>query len=82
MDNVDKKILEAIHNASPKLFVSPIEVKEALKLDIAQLGNRLMLLKKSGYVDIITSEYPSSMTLPNAISKVHLTDLGRQILKK
>ena len=82
MDNVDRKILEAIHNASPKLFVSPIKVNEVLKLDINQLGNRLMLLKKSGHVDIITSEFPSSLTLPNTISKVYITDLGRQILKK
>jgi hypothetical protein len=51
-------------------------------MDATQLGNRLMLLKKSGYVDIMTSEYPSSLTLPNAISRVYLTDLGRQTLKK
>jgi sugar/nucleoside kinase (ribokinase family) len=61
MDNVDRKILEAIHNASPKLFVSPIKVNEVLKLDLTQLGDRLMFLKKSEHVDIITSEYPSSL---------------------
>jgi hypothetical protein len=82
MDSVDRKILKAIHNASPTLFVSPVKVNEVLKLDITQLGNRLMLLKKSGHVDIIISDYPSSLTLPNSISKVYLTDLGRQILKK
>ena len=82
MDSVDRKILEAIHNASPKSFVSPIKVNEALKLDTTQLGNRLMLLKKSGHVDIITSDCPSSLTLPNGISKVYITDFGRQILKK
>jgi DNA-binding Lrp family transcriptional regulator len=62
MDNVDRKILEAIHNASPKLFVSPIKVNEVLKLDSTQLGNRLMLLKKSGHVDtgIIFNFYPHS----------------------
>jgi hypothetical protein len=82
MDNVDRKILAAIHKASPKLFVSPIKVNEVLKLDSTQLGNRLMLLKKSGHVDIIISDYPSSLTLPNSISKVYITDLGRQSLKK
>jgi hypothetical protein len=30
----------------------------------------------------MTSEYPSSLTLPNSISKVYLTELGRQSLKK
>jgi hypothetical protein len=38
-------------------------------------------LKKSGHADIMVSEYPSSLTLPNAISKVFLTDLGRRVLK-
>jgi hypothetical protein len=40
-----------------------------------------MQLKKSGHADVMTSEYPSSLTLPNAISKVYLTDLGRKALK-
>jgi hypothetical protein len=82
MDSVDRKILEAIQNTSPKMFVSPIKVNEALKLDTTQLGNRLMLLKKSGHVDIIISDYPSSLTLPNSISKVYLTDLGRRQISK
>ncbi len=82
MDNTDMKILKAINKVSPKSFVSPVKVNEVLKLDPTQLGNRLNLLKKSGHVDIMTSEYPSSLTLPNAISRVYLTDLGRQILKK
>ena len=78
MDNTDMKILEAINKVSPKSFISPVKVNEVLKFDETQLGNRLMLLKKSGHVDIMTSEYPSSLTLPNAISKVYLTDLGRK----
>jgi nucleotide-binding universal stress UspA family protein len=40
------------------------------------------MLKKSGHVDIITSEFVSSLTLPNFISKVILTELGRQSLKE
>jgi hypothetical protein len=82
MDKIDKKILEAINTVSPKSFVSPIKVNEILGLDETELGNRLKLLKKSGQVDIMTSEYPSSQTLPNSISKVYLTELGRQSLKK
>jgi hypothetical protein len=81
-DATDRKILKAIDKISPKSFISPVKVNEVLKMDTTQLGNRLMLLKKSGYVDIMTSEYPSSLTLPNAISRVYLTDLGRQTLKK
>lgn len=80
MDNVDKKILKAINKVSPKSFISPVKVNEILKLDADKLGTRLMLLKKSGYVDIMTGEYPSSQTLPNAISKVYLTDLGRKTI--
>ena len=82
MDSVDKKILKAINKVSPKSFVSPVKVNEVLKLDANQLGTRLMLLKKSGHVDIMTSEYPSSLTLPNSISKVYITELGRQRLKE
>jgi len=82
MNATDVKIIKAIHKVSPKSFISPVKVNEVLKLDPTQLGERLMLLKKSGHVDVMTSEYPSSLTLPNAISRVHLTDLGRQALKK
>jgi DNA-binding Lrp family transcriptional regulator len=82
MDATDKKILKAIDKVSPKSFVSPVKVNGVLKMDTTKLGNRLMLLKKAGYVDVMTSEYASSLTLPNAISRVHLTDLGLQTLKK
>ena len=82
MDEIDMKILEAINTISPKSFISPIKVNELLKLNETELGSRLKLLKKSGHVDIMTSEYPSSLTLPNSISKVYLTELGRQSLKQ
>ena len=80
MDEMDLKILEAIDTVSPKSFISPVKVNEILKLDPTELGNRLKALKVSGDVDIMTSEYPSSLTLPNAISKVYITKLGRQRL--
>ncbi len=82
MNDIDKKILKAINTVSPKSFVSPIKVNEVLKLDAAEFGNRLLLLKKAGYVDIITSDYISSQTLPNSISKVYITESGRRSLKK
>ena len=82
MENIDKKILKAINKASPKSFISPVKVNEVLKLDENELGNRLMKLKKSGHVDILISDYPSSLSLPNAISKVFLTELGRKTLKE
>jgi hypothetical protein len=53
-----------------------------LKLDEVELGDRLLKLRKSGHVDILISDYPSSLTLPNAISKVFLTELGRKTLKE
>ena len=82
MDDIDMKILEAINTISPKSFISPVKVNEILKLNETEFGNRLKLLKKSGHVDVMTSEYPSSLTLPNAISKVYLTEMGRQSLKE
>ncbi len=81
MDSTDRKILKAINKESSKYFVSPIKLNEVLKLDITELGTRLMLLKKSGHVDIITGGDRSSLTLPNSISKVSITDLGREVLK-
>jgi RIO-like serine/threonine protein kinase len=82
MDQKDKKILEAINTISPKSFVSPIKVNEILELDADRFGKRLMHLKKSGHIDIMKSEYPSSLALPNGISRVYLTDLGRENLTK
>ena len=81
MDAIDKKIIKEIHTVSPKSFISPVIVNEVLKLDANQFGKRLMLLKKSGHVDIMIKDYPSSLTLPNSISKVFLTELGRKCLK-
>jgi hypothetical protein len=82
MDDTEMKIIKAIDTVSPKSFISPVEVNKVLMLDANQLGTRLMLLKKSGHVDIMISDYPSSLTLPNVISKVYLTELGRRTLKE
>jgi len=82
MDSTDLNILNAIETVSPKRSISPVKVNEVLKLDENELGNRLMKLKKSGHVDILISDYPSSLSLPNAISKVFLTELGRNTLKE
>ncbi len=80
MDEIDAKILAAINTVSPKMFVSPVKVNEILGLNGTELGDRLKLLRKSGHVDVMTSEYPSSLTLPNSISKVLITDLGKKSL--
>ncbi len=82
MDDTDKKIIKTINSLSPKSFVSPVRVDELLRLNETELGNRLMALKRSGYIDILTSDYVSSTTLSNSISKVCLTELGRQSLKE
>jgi hypothetical protein len=39
-----------------------------------------MYLKKSGHIDTMTSEYPSSLALPDGISEVCLTDLDERAL--
>jgi hypothetical protein len=82
MDSTDIDILKAIETLSPKCFMSPVKVNEVLKLDEIELGDRLMKLRKSGHVDILISDYPSSLSLPNAISKVFVTELGRKVLKE
>ena len=82
MDDQDLKILGAMNAISPMSFVSPIEVNEIVKLNKIDLGDRLMLMKKSGHLDVITRDFVSSNTLPNFIAKIKLTDLGRRALKK
>jgi hypothetical protein len=83
MDDIDTNILESINAISPKSFVSPVKVNEILKIDPTEFGGRLKKVKKSGYVEVfITSEFVSSLTLPNFISKVILAELGRKHLKK
>jgi hypothetical protein len=81
MDNQDLKILGAMNALSSISFVSPMEVNKTVKLDKTEFGDRLMIMKKSGYVEIITRDFVSSMTLPNFIAKIKLTDLGRRALK-
>ena len=82
MNYLDSKILEAINTISPTSFVSATEVSDRVKMDKKELGDRLMVLKKSGHVDIITREFISSMTLPNFIAKVRITEQGRKDLEK
>jgi hypothetical protein len=82
MDDLNLKILGAINSISPMSFVGAIEVNEKVKLDKKELGDRLMLLKRAGHIDIITKDYVSSTTLPNFISRVKLTDLGQNVLKE
>ena len=81
MDDTGNEILSVINKVSPKISISPVKVNEVLMLDADQFGTRLMLLKKSGHVDITKKDYPSSLTLPNSISKVYLTEMGRKTLK-
>ena len=82
MDDTDIRIIKTINSLSPKSFISPVRVDELLRLNETELGNRLMALKRSGHIDILTSDYVSSTTLSNSISKVCLTELGRQSLKE
>lgn len=62
MDDLELKILEAVNAVSPKSFISPVKVNAVLKSDETELGNRLNILRKTGHVDVMTSEYPSSLT--------------------
>jgi hypothetical protein len=82
MDDLDYRILKAMNTYSPASFVSPIKVNEEVKLEKTKFGDRIMHMKKSGYVDVITKEFISSMTLPNFIAKIKITDLGKRALQE
>ena len=82
MDNKDLKILKAINTLSSTSFVTAIGVNDIIKFDSKDLGDRLMVMKKSGHIDIVSREFISSTTLPNFIAKVKLTDPGRKALEE
>ena len=82
LNKLDAKILKAIKALSPTSFVGAIELSDKVEMDKNELGDRIMNLKKSGEVDIVTKEFMSSITLPNFIAKVRLTEAGRAALKK
>jgi hypothetical protein len=81
LNKLDAKILKAIKTLSPTSFVSAVELSDKVKIDKKELGDRIMALKKSGKVDIVTKEFMSSITLPNFVAKVRLTEVGRAALK-
>lgn len=82
MNSLDAKVLKAIKAFSPTSFVSAVELSDKVNMEKEELGDRIMALKKSGKVDVVTKEFVSSITLPNFVSKVRLTDAGRKALKK
>jgi hypothetical protein len=82
MKKLNLKVLKAINTLSATTFVSATEVSDKVKMDRNELEDRLTAMKKSGQVDIITREFISSMTLPNFIAKVRITEQGRKDLKK
>ena len=58
-EHLDSKILKAINTLSPTSFVSAIEVNDRVKMDKKEFGDHLMVLNKSGQVDITSRDsYP------------------------
>jgi hypothetical protein len=75
-DIEDRNALQSIkHYKSHKMIVT---IGEAMD----ETDRKIQETIKSGQLDIMKSEYPSSLSLPNGISIVYLTNLGRENLKK
>lgn len=79
---VDLEILKAINAISSSSYIPPISICNKLNLDPQEFADRLELLSKSGYVDVLMGTYAPGMSLPNGIYSVRLTTLGRQILRE
>ncbi len=80
MDNIDKKILEAIASLR-RSFPNADEINNLLGLDPGLLGDRLEIMEKTkGYVKTLSGTYAPG-SLPNGIYAAGLTAEGRMILR-
>ena len=83
IDEIDKKILEAINDRSPTGWVFSVNVKSALRLEKKVLLDRLTRLKELGYINTQSGSYNEGhLILKNGLNQVQLTDLGRNILRR
>ena len=81
MDDMDRRILEAIYERSPRKWVYPINVKKALGLDEPELGDRLTCLERWGFINTQSGAYEEGHSLNNGMNQIRLTDLGWKVLK-
>ena len=83
IDEIDKKILEAINDRSPTGWVFSVNVKSALRLEKKVLLDRLTRLKELGYINTQSGSYNEGhLILKNGLNQLQLTDLGRSILRR
>jgi len=78
IDEIDKKILNAICDRSPTGWVFSVNVKSALRLEKKVLLDRLTRLKELGYINTQSGSYNEGhLTLINDFNQIQLTNLGR-----
>jgi DNA-binding Lrp family transcriptional regulator len=83
IDEIDKKILEAIIDRSPTGWVFSVNVKSALKLEKKVLLDRLIRLKELGYINTQSGSYTEGhLILKNGLNQLQLTDLGRSVQRR
>jgi hypothetical protein len=79
-DETDMRILTAIYRLSKTSFVNPVKVNEFIGLDEIEFGDRLMFLRSSGHIEVLTGSYAPGMSLQNGIYNIRLKELGRRAL--
>jgi RIO-like serine/threonine protein kinase len=80
IDEIDRKILEAINDRSPTKWVNSVNVKRALRLEKIVFRDHLTRLKILGYIDTPPVNYTEEHSNKNGIHQIRLTDIGRSLL--
>ena len=81
LDDMDRRILNAIYERSPTGWVFSVNVKSALRLEKKAMLGRLVRLKELGYINAQSGSFDEGhLILMDGFNQLQLTDLGRSLL--
>ena len=81
MDDIDVEILKAIYEKSHSSLIAPLFLIEKFCISEEEIGDRLEIMDKDGYVKVARGTYTPGMSLLNGINYVGIAAKGRQILR-
>jgi DNA-binding Lrp family transcriptional regulator len=83
LDDTDLRILKALPTSGPS-YKPVFEAFGRLRIDAAELGDRLELLAEKGLVRVerLGGSFAPGLTLPNGIHNVGLTTEGKQLVRR
>jgi hypothetical protein len=81
MDDMDVEILKAIYEKAHYSLIAPLFLVETLCISDEEIGDRLEIMDRDGYL-IVTRGIPiPDISLLNGINYVRIATKGRQILR-